>query len=130
MPQENVHPSISIGHAVAAKQYPGTPFETVSTFSVATVTDDALRSRELGFLPIPTWLRYNPARPPQFTLTLNWIFAITSTICMCSSLFALSAVYLQTAIPDSCRQYILLSTFAKWVYFVFFLVITHPITAA
>ncbi|TFY76457.1 hypothetical protein EWM64_g7553 [Hericium alpestre] len=37
------------------------------------------RKRELGIIPIPKWLRYDPERPAHFGLLLNAVFGFAST---------------------------------------------------
>ena len=33
------------------------------------------RTKDFGFIPIPRWRRYDPAKPFQFSMFLNYIFA-------------------------------------------------------
>ena len=42
---------------------------------------DIFRQQELGFLPTPSHLRYNPEKPFKWTLTLNIVFGIASIFC-------------------------------------------------
>lgn len=37
-------------------------------------------TRDFGFLPIPHSCRYDPDRPPRFTLALNILFGLGSTV--------------------------------------------------
>ncbi|EJD54530.1 hypothetical protein AURDEDRAFT_156314 [Auricularia subglabra TFB-10046 SS5] len=44
----------------------------------------SLNTRNLGFLPIPKYLQYDPARPFTFSLALNILFGFTSTMTVCN----------------------------------------------
>lgn len=41
--------------------------------------EDPMKARDLGFLPIPLRLRYDPAKPFHFGLVLNVAFGFAST---------------------------------------------------
>lgn len=36
------------------------------------------RTKDFGFLPIPQWRQYDPARPFKFSMWLNYVFAFVS----------------------------------------------------
>lgn len=46
--------------------------------------DVPLNTRNLGILPIPRYLQYDPQRPFTFSLALNILFGFTSTMTVCN----------------------------------------------
>ena len=49
--------------------------------SPSTDTLTSLRTHDLTIIPIPRRVQYDPANPPQLTLFLNILFAVTATVC-------------------------------------------------
>ncbi len=56
------------------------PPNTTITDTPTTSSED-IATHDFYFIPIPTSLRYDPDKPPHFSLLLNIVFGLASTFC-------------------------------------------------